>query len=143
MTSRTVRFVDRARNALATAQVTAEGDHFEGTIDLRSMPPEFLVLFDEFEEIVEGQAFAFLDEIQAKIEALPIKAVFEDDSEVDIRNLQIFPSAGEISFHPDLKTEIATPLPDIDRNAVYRVPSARLAEPWRADEFANEPVEKP
>jgi hypothetical protein len=98
MNTRSVQLVDTSRNVLAVAEVTPEGDHFGGSIDLRSTPAGLRALFDEFEEVVNGQMFSFLDEIQEKIGALPIKAVFEDGNEADVADLQVFPSTGEVSF---------------------------------------------
>jgi hypothetical protein len=83
---------------LATTQVADQGGYFGGTIDLRSTPAHLRALFEEFEEIVNGQMFVFLDEIQAKIGSLPIKAVFDDGFEVYVKDLQVFPSTGDISF---------------------------------------------
>lgn len=98
MNLRSVRLIDPSRTVLAEARVTDEGSYYGGTIDLHRTPPELGVLFDEFEEIVNGQMFAFLDAIQAKIEALRIKAVFDDGLEECIKDLQVFPSTGDVSF---------------------------------------------
>jgi hypothetical protein len=98
MNPRQVQFVDPDRVVLASAQVVDEGGHFGGTIDLHLMPAHLISLFEEFEEIVNGQMFAFLDEIQDKIGSIPIKAVFDDGEEVCVRDLQVFPGAGEVSF---------------------------------------------
>jgi hypothetical protein len=98
MITRKVRLVDQTQLVLATGEVADEGDHFGGTIDLCSTPNELRLLFEEFEEIVNGQMFSFLDEIQEKIEAFRLKALFEDGWEVDITDLQVFPSTGDVSF---------------------------------------------
>jgi len=95
---RTIKLIDQDHRVVATAQVTDEGEYFGGTIDLQAAPTNLRLLFDEFEEIVNGQMFSFLDEIQDKIGALPIKAVFADGMEVGIRDLQVFPSTGDVSF---------------------------------------------
>jgi len=98
MTVRSVRLVDPSRTVLAEARVTDEGSYYGGTIDLCWTPPEPRALFDEFEEIVNGQMFAFLDAVQAKIEALHLKVVFDDGREEGIKDLQVFPSTGAVSF---------------------------------------------
>ena len=98
MNNQLVRLIDRSRAVLAVARVADEGGYFGGTIDLRSAPSELRALFEEFEEIVNGQMFVFLDEIQEKLGALAIRAVFEDGSEVNIKDLQVFPSTGDVSF---------------------------------------------
>lgn len=98
MKPRIVQLIDQSRTVLATARVTDEGDHLGGTIDLRSTPAGLRALFEEFEEIVNGQMFVFLDDIQDKIGVVPIKAVFDDGSEVPVTDLQVFPATGDVSF---------------------------------------------
>lgn len=106
METRTVKLVDPARKVVATAQVADEGSHYGGSIDLRETPPCLLALFKEFEEIVNDQMFAFLDNIQARIGDLHIKAVFDTGQEANVRDLQVFPSSGDVSFR---LAEVATP----------------------------------
>ena len=96
--SNDIRLIDKSQVVLATARVTDEGGYFGGTIDLRSTPAGLRALFEEFEEIVNGQMFAFLDDIQQRIGSLPIKAVFEDGHEASVMDLQVFPSTGDLSF---------------------------------------------
>lgn len=98
MEARTVKLVDPARKVVATAQVADEGAYYGGSIDLRETPPSLRALFEEFEEIVNGQMFAFLDDIQERIGAFSIKAMFDTGQEVQIRDLQVFPSTGDVSF---------------------------------------------
>ena len=99
MDMRSVQLIDQTRTVLAVAQVADEGGYFGGSIDLRFTPTPLRALFEEFEEIVNGQMFVFLDEIQEKIGSLPIKAVFGNGVEDYIKNLQVFPSTGDVSFH--------------------------------------------
>ena len=98
MNPRDVQLVDRFQTVLGEAQVTQQGDLHGGTIDLRTTPSSIRSLFDEFEEVVNGQMFVFLDEIEAKINSLTIKVVFDDGFERLIKDLQVFPEAGELSF---------------------------------------------
>jgi hypothetical protein len=98
MTTRQVRLIDQDRVVLATAEVADSGGYFGGTIDLSSAPAPLLALFEEFEKIVNGQMFAFLDEIQGKIGSIPIKAIFEDGEEGCVGDLQVFPSTSDVSF---------------------------------------------
>jgi hypothetical protein len=98
MNTRTVKLIDPSQNVLAVARVAAEGDHYAGTIDLTCTPPALKALFTEFEEIVDGQMFSFLDEIQERIGAVPITAVFDNGDEGAINDLQVFPNAGDVSF---------------------------------------------
>jgi|SRR5579884_231491 len=106
METRTVKLIDPARKVVATAQVADEGSYYGGSIDLRETPPTLLALFNEFEEIVNGQMFGFLDDIQERIEAVTIKAVFDTGLEVLVRDLQVFPSTGDVSFR---LAEVPTP----------------------------------
>ena len=98
MTMRTATLIDQARNVLAIARVADEGNHFCGKLDLQNMPAHLRALFEEFEEAVNGQMFSLAVEIQAKIGSLPIEAVFENGQDVRIRDFQVFPSTGDISF---------------------------------------------
>ena len=98
MTTQLVKLIDRSRSVLAVAHVADEGDHYGGTIDLLGTPANLRTLFDEFEEIVNGQMFSFLDEIQEKIASVSVKAVFENGREVEVKDLQVFPSTGDVSF---------------------------------------------
>ncbi len=98
MQTRIVKLIDQSRNVVATAQVADEGAYYGGTIDLRQTPASLRALFEEFEEIVNGQMFAFLDDIQERIGSLPIKAVFDTGHEVYVKDLQVFPSTGDVSF---------------------------------------------
>ena len=100
MTTRGVRFLDRSGRKIATGRATDDGGYFGGTADWSAAPAPVLALFAEFEEVVNGQMFAFLDEVQGKIHALGITAAFDDDFERDISDLQVFPSTGDFSFRP-------------------------------------------
>jgi hypothetical protein len=97
-----IKLIDQSDAVLATAQVTEEGGHYGGTIDLRSTPADLRALFEEFEEIVNGQMFVFLDEIQERIGSFPIRAVFDDGLEVSVKDLQVFPGTNDLSFKADL-----------------------------------------
>ena len=98
MNFRNVKILDCSGTVRATARVTDRRGVFEGIIDLRETSPELLALFVEFEEIVNGQMFSFLDEVQLRISACVNRACFDDGGELPIRDLQVFPNAGEISF---------------------------------------------
>jgi hypothetical protein len=106
METRTVKLIDPSRKVVATAQVADEGAYYGGTIDLRDTPPSMRALFEEFEEIVNGQMFAFLDDIQERIGALPLKVVFDTGQEGHVKDLQVFPSTGDMSFR---LAEVPTP----------------------------------
>src|SRR5947209_7065188 len=98
MATRSVRLIDRSGVVLATARVADEGGYLGGTIDLRATPADLRALFDEFEEIVNGQMFALLDDIQGRIGAFAIKVVFDEGPALGVKDLQVFPSTAEVSF---------------------------------------------
>lgn len=93
-----VSLIDAAGNPVAAAQVADEGGYFGGAADLGATPPNLRALFDDFEECVSGQMFSRVDEVQGKIAAFGIRAVFDDGAEVGVKDLQVFPSTGDISF---------------------------------------------
>jgi hypothetical protein len=99
MSARTVKLIDQARNVIAVTHVADKGGRYEGTIDLTCAPPSLRTLFNEFEEIVNGQMFSFLDEIETKIASFSLKAVFDNNgAELSVKELQIYPSTGDVSF---------------------------------------------
>jgi hypothetical protein len=99
MNERTLKLMDQDRNVVAVARVVEEGGRYEGAVDLTRTPVGLRALFEEYEEIVNGQMFSFLDEIEDKITALPLKAALDNNgAEASVRELQVYPSTGEISF---------------------------------------------
>jgi hypothetical protein len=106
MTKETVKLIDPSGALVAVAVVADEGPSYSGTVDLTRTPAEVRALFDEFDEIVNGQMFHFLDEIEGKIAGLGIRAVFENGREVPVRHLQVHSSSGELCFK---LAELATP----------------------------------
>ncbi len=98
MSAKTVRFVDQHRQVVATAQVDQKGERFTGSIDLSSMPAPLREKFEEYEEIVNGQMFSLLDEIEEQIGSVPLRAVFEGGDEAAIEDLQIYPSTRRVTF---------------------------------------------
>ena len=98
MQTQIVKLIDQSHTVIAIAQVADEGAYFGGTIDLRQTPASLRALFEEFEEFVNGQMFAFLDDIQERIGSLCLKAVFDTGDDVDVKDLQVFPGTGEVSF---------------------------------------------
>jgi hypothetical protein len=93
-----VKLIDNSRTVVGAAQVDNQGAHFGGTVDLTATPPALRALFDEFEELVNDQVFSLVDEIQQKIDSLAIRARFEDGLEADVKDLQVYPSTGAVSF---------------------------------------------
>jgi hypothetical protein len=98
MSDRTIRIIDPSRRILATARVAEEDGSFAGSIDVGSMPRDILRRFEAYEEIVEGQMFSLLDEIEDQISGLTLSAIFDDGQEFLVEDLQVYPSSGRVSF---------------------------------------------
>ncbi|HUR53591.1 MAG TPA: hypothetical protein VMZ71_05650 [Gemmataceae bacterium] len=98
MIAHNLRFFDRNGRVLATGRATDEGGYLGGTADWSAAPAPVLALFAEFEEVVDGQMFAFLDDVQRRIQALGITAAFDGGGAIDLTDLQVFPSTGDFSF---------------------------------------------
>ena|SRR5947209_11479574 len=98
MSTETVKIIDSSRKVVATAQVAEREEGFAGLVDLSPMPASLREKFDEYEEIVNGQMFSLLDEIEEQIRAFPLRVVFEDGLESSMEGLQIYPSSRRVSF---------------------------------------------
>jgi hypothetical protein len=93
-----VKLIDPCRNVVATAQLIKRANRLTGKIDLDPMPLRLRQQFEAYEEIVNGQEFSLLDEIEEQIDALGLKVVFQDGSEVAVEDLQVYPGTGRVSF---------------------------------------------
>lgn len=98
MSTHTVRLVDATRALIAVATVADEGDHFAGTVDLSAAAPAVRAVFAEYEDIVNGQMFSFLDDVEAKVARLGLRAEFGTGPGVPVKDLQVYPTSGELSF---------------------------------------------
>jgi hypothetical protein len=98
MTTKLITLLDPSGNVVARAQVGEEGGLFAGEVDLRHMPRALREKFDEYEEIVNGQMFSLLDEIEGQIAALGLRVVFPGGQESGIEDLQIYPTEQRLSF---------------------------------------------
>jgi hypothetical protein len=98
MTHRPLYLIDQDSARVATLDVLSRDDHFEGTICLDATPPHLRQLFEQFEEVVEGQMFSLLDGIEEKIESTRFRVIFEDGAEAWVTDLQVFPSTNAVSF---------------------------------------------
>jgi hypothetical protein len=58
-------------------------------------------LFAEFEEVVEGQVFSLLDQIEDRIRNVGLRVLWEDGSSTSVSDLQVFPSTGAVSLQAD------------------------------------------
>ncbi|MBV9123936.1 MAG: hypothetical protein JO112_11310 [Planctomycetes bacterium] len=106
MTPQLAYLLDQGNNRVAVVNVTFTGTHYEGTISLENTPPELRRLFEEYEEIVEGQMFSLLDSIEEKIGSIPFKVSFENRTEACLEDLQVFPSTGAVSFKTQQPTRV-------------------------------------
>lgn len=98
MSARTIKLLGPKGDLLATAQVNWKETFFSGTINLSMMPLPLLRTFEEFEELVNGQNFSLLDDIEQRIGDLGIKVDFDDGRVAEVEDLQIYPSTCLISF---------------------------------------------
>ena len=55
-------------------------------------------LFAEYEEIVEGQMFSLLDDVERRVADLHLNVLLEDGAELRADDLQVYPTTGAISF---------------------------------------------
>ncbi len=97
MTPQRVALIDRNRTVIATAQVAEQAGKLAGSVDLSAMPADALRKFEEYEEIVLGQMFSLLDDIETEIMNLALRVVWPDGHEA-FTDLQIYPSTGRVSF---------------------------------------------
>ena len=98
MAPKTIKLLDPSHRVLATGKVADEGTFFGGSLDLQKLPTKIRELFEEFEEVVNGQMLSFLDDVQARIGSLNLRVSFDDGTEVPVQGLQIYPSTGDVSF---------------------------------------------
>jgi hypothetical protein len=122
VSTETVRFIDRSRKVVATAEVAVRGDRFVGRIDLTPMPESLRKAFEGYEEIVNGQMFGLLDEIEEQISSIPLTVLFDERSEAAVVDLQVYPSTGRVSFGigaespqiPELRPHLGERLQDLE-----------------------------
>ncbi len=98
MPHRSVTILDGERNPVATADVEFQEGHYSGSVNVDRMPEPLRQLFEEYEEIVNGQIFSLLDQVEDRIGAIPLSVVFDDGHASRAKDLQILPKGGTISF---------------------------------------------
>lgn len=106
MTSQPTYLVDQSSVRVADLEVSLIGGFYSGTIGLSAAPPNLKHLFEEFEEMVEGQVFTVADEIEERIGRMRLKVIFADGGEAHVQDLQVYPSINRVSF----KTRQTTPV---------------------------------
>jgi hypothetical protein len=114
MTQRPVYLIDASAAELGALDVLLVGDHFEGTIVLGRLPDDLRTLFVEFEEVVEGQLFSLLDQVEMRIRDAGLRFRWENGATTQAEDLQVFPSTGAMMFR-------AVPPPD---GPLYGQPAA-------------------
>jgi hypothetical protein len=98
MSQRTGYLKDQASNRVASLAIAPVGDRYEGTIALGGTPADLRKLFEEYEELVEGQILSRLDDIEGRIAARKLRVIFDDGAESAVEDLQVYPSTGAVSF---------------------------------------------
>ncbi len=98
MVAKLLEIIDPFQNVVATVRVTEDAGRFFGTIDLSSAPEAMRRTFARYEEIVNGQMFSYLDDIEQQIDALRLRAQVADGNEACLQDLQVYPSTGRVSF---------------------------------------------
>jgi hypothetical protein len=98
MTHRPIYLIDQQSAQVATLDVRFRDDHFEGTIALETTPLYLRKLFERFEEVVEGQMFSLLDDIEEKIATARLRVLLENGAEACVTDLQVFPSTQAVSL---------------------------------------------
>lgn len=98
MLKRSLYLIDPSAACVASLDVAPVGDHFEGTLSLAPSAADLERLFEEYEEIVEGQVFSLLDEVEQKVTAARLRFAFEGGCATEVYDLQVFPSTRAVSF---------------------------------------------
>lgn len=95
------RLLDRFGVTVGVVCVSEESGFCSGEVELDVMPEFMVSIFRRYEEIVNGQMFSFLDEIEAEIAQIGIRFAAGKEGDEGARrvdDLQIYPSTGGISF---------------------------------------------
>ncbi|WP_406700727.1 hypothetical protein V5E97_18205 [Singulisphaera sp. Ch08] len=93
-----ITIVDEGRNVVATGLVEFLGDCYSGSVNVDRMSDSFQKMFVEYEDVVNNQTFSILDQIEDRISSIRFSAIFEGGSEFPVKDLQIFPKGGTLSF---------------------------------------------
>jgi hypothetical protein len=89
---------DQSRLRLAALDISLADGRYEGQFRFDAAPDLVKALFAEYEEIVEGQMFSLLDDVERRVADLCLKVLLEDGSELRVEDLQVYPTTGAISF---------------------------------------------
>lgn len=90
--------MDQQTRKVASLNVSETKGGFQGSICLEMTPQEIQGVFQKFEEVIEGQMFSLLDEVEEEIEKLSLQVVFENEDVFPVADLQVFPSRNVVSF---------------------------------------------
>jgi hypothetical protein len=108
MADQTIKITDQLQNVIAVARVSWREDHFSGQIDSSMMPEDLRKKFEEFENLVNGQMFALLNEIEGQNESLLLRVILESGQEIAVEDLQVYPTSERVSFRPRNKETLLT-----------------------------------
>ena len=100
----TMSLLDENDCVVATLTMENLGHRYGGTIDLQNTPDDLKQLFNEFEELVSGQMFNLVEEVEDAIDARCSRVQLADGTVVRIHNLQPNPSNGQSRISTDHTT---------------------------------------
>lgn len=115
MASQPIRLTNTTGSVVADVRVQREGDYYSGSIVLDRLPPATRAIFDEYEEVVNGQVLSLLDQVEGRVAGLGLRVLFDNGSEGVIEDLQVYPRTQSVSFkvvadRPS-PTTVVTPVP--------------------------------
>ncbi|WP_044279737.1 hypothetical protein [Myxococcus stipitatus] len=90
--------VDARGNLIGGVRVSEKGGRWSGDIDLGGTASSIVSLFTRFEEMVNGQMFSFLDEMEAEIRQLGVRLLTTEGTSLPVDDLQIYPAERVVSF---------------------------------------------
>lgn len=93
--------VDRLGIVVGRVCVNYSSNLYSGTINLLGVPRDTVVLFEEYEMLVNGQVLTLIDDLDYRIEQMKIVFVSEGNVPIRVLDLQVYPSVGRVSFRPD------------------------------------------
>jgi hypothetical protein len=98
MSIESVQIMDSRQNIVASAEVEYNGEYYSGFVNLGRMPPLLRSQFEEFESLVNDMVLSLIDEIEEQIRITLFTVVFDDGSKFTLKDLQIYPNEGFVSF---------------------------------------------
>ncbi|WP_338866429.1 hypothetical protein [Myxococcus stipitatus] len=90
--------VDAQGHLIGEVRVSAEGGLWSGEIDLRGTAPSIVSLFNQFEDVVNGQMLSFLDDLETEIRQLGARFLIAEGQALPVGDLQVYPELRVVSF---------------------------------------------